>query len=269
MWSRTTTDPLGRKLFESYGLHILSRPRVHLAVFDVLPFRDGKAALPGGIDAFLRVPFGRPEVLQGEDMLEINGTMSAAISGGIGLDFLKGFLALIGVGVAASVGGAIEASKSDSMRFRFGGCKRDHVKDGFDLDWKLSEVKFDKKKSAMRDDYRYYIATAVHSCTELTFELLDKQEGRINVAAEIDQLGGAKANLEASKDGQITAKSDKKLVYGVELNEIVYDEKRKHLQLLESRNYVQVQAGAQSPLPKAMIGGQKESMLLTVSGEEE
>jgi hypothetical protein len=193
--------------------------------------------------------------------------MSAVISGGVALDFLQGFLSWIGAAVAKSVGGAIEGAKSNTLRFRFGGCTRDHVKDGFELNWKLSEVAFNRKKSEMRDDCRYYIATAVHSCSSLTFEVLDKKEGKINLAAEIEALGGAKANLEASKDGQITAKSDKKLVYGVELNEIVYDEKRKQLQLQESRNFVHVAAAAR-PMPRAMIGGQQDSMILSLSDVE-
>lgn len=264
MWSRTTTDPLGKLLFDKYGMHILSRPRENVSVFDVFPVREGEAAMSGGIDAFLRARFERPEVEQDEVLLDIDSTISEAVSGNVAFNFLNGFLAMLGVGVANSVSAAIEASQSRALRFRFGGCRRDHVKDCFELDWKLSEVPFVKEKSAMREGYRYYIASAVHYCSELTFEVLDKNMVKVDLSADVAALGSAKAGLAVNKDRQLTTRSDKRLAYGVELNEIVYNEKREQLQLEESRNYLHVKA--RTPvLPKAMLGGPQELMVLTLA----
>lgn len=264
MWTRTTTDPLGKLLFDKYGMHILSRPRENVSVFDVFPVREGEASMSGGIDSFLRAPFERPEVAKGEVLLDIDSTISEAVSGNVAVNFLQGFLALLGAGVVSSVSAAIEASQSHTLRFRFGGCCRDHVKDVFELDWKLSEVTFVKEKSAMREGYRYYVASAVHYCSELTFEILDKNLAKIDMSANVAALGSANSGLAVNKDRQLTAKSDKRLAYGVELNEIVYDEKCKQLQLQESRNYVHVKAGT-PVLAKAMLASPQDLMVLPLS----
>jgi hypothetical protein len=50
----------------------------------------------------------------------------------------------------------------------------------------------------------------------------------------------------------------------VELNEIVYDEKRKQLQLQESRSYVHVKASGAIALPEAMVGGPEDVMILQI-----
>jgi hypothetical protein len=193
MWSRTTTDPLGTLLFDKYGMHVLSRPREGVSVFDVFPVRDSEASMSGGIDAFLRAPFERPEVAKDEALLDIDSTISEAVSGNVAVNFLNGFLALLGAGIVNSVSAAMEGSQTRALRFRFGGCRRDHVKDGFELDWKLSEVPFVKEKSAMREGYRYYIASAVHYCGELTFEVLDKNLAKVDLSTDVAALGGAKA----------------------------------------------------------------------------
>lgn len=263
MWTRQTADPLGKLLFEKYGMHVLSRPRENVSLFDIFPVHEGTAFQPGRIDSFLRATFDKPEVEENESVLDIDTTVSDAVSGTAGLNFLQGFLTLIGVGMLGGISAELEKSKSRALRFRFGGCTRDHVKDGFELDWKLSEHPFDREKSAMKEDYRYYIATGVHYCKQLTFEVLDQNMAKVNLSADVVALGGGKAGLSVNKERQITATSERTLAYGVELNELVYDERRKRLQLQESRNYVHVKA-AEAELPKAVIGGPEDPIILMI-----
>ena len=264
MWSRKTVDPLGQLLFEKYGMHVLGRPREDVSVLQVFAFRDEAMFRSGSLDAFLRTRVQKPEVGEHEAQLDIDATMSGAVSARIAFSFLKGFLSFIGVGAVNTVSASFENSKSEALRFRFGGCTRDYVKDGFDLDWKLSEVAFDKEKSSMKEGERYYIATGVHFCNALTFELLDKNSNTVDVEADVVLLGRGKSGLSVGKDQQITAESDKTLAYGVELNELVYDEKRRRLQLQESKGYVHVLAGVAVDMPRAMIGGPDDTMMLPV-----
>src|SRR6266542_2945686 len=211
MWSRQTTDPVGKLLFQKYGMHVLSRPRENVSVLQVFAFHNDQFFQSGSLDAFLRTKVERPDIGKDEAQLDIDTTVSDAVSGRLGLNFLPGFLALLGIGAVNAVSASFEKSQSDSLRFRFGGCTRDYVLDGFDLDWKLSEVVFDKNKSAMKDDGRYYIVTGVHFCNELTFELLDKNQMKVDLSADLALVGGVKSGLSISKDKQITAKSNKKL----------------------------------------------------------
>ena len=57
---------------------------------------------------------------------------------------------------------SFEKAQSHALRLRFGGCTRDYVKDGFDLDWKLGEVVFDKDKSAMKEGGRYLASDSLY-----------------------------------------------------------------------------------------------------------
>jgi hypothetical protein len=262
MCTKRTDDPLGKLMFAKYGMHVLSRPRENVPVFQVFAVSGGEVFLSGDVDAFLRAKFEKPDVEKGERVLDIEGTTSAAVTGETSLNFLQGFLALLGVGVATAVSAGLKKAHTRALRFRFGGCTRDSVKNGFALEWKLSNVPFEKENSAMKDGYRYFIATGVHTCKQLTFEALDKTMTKIDMSADVANLGGAKAGLTINKDGQITAASDKVLVYGVELNEIVHDGKRKRLQLKETKDYIHVR-GAQ-PTEPAKAGDIDDEMILKI-----
>ena len=260
MCTKRTDDPLGKLMFAKYGMHVLSRPRENVPVFQVFAVSGSEVFLSGDVDTFLRSKLDKPDVEKGEQVLDIEGTTSDAVVGEASLNFLQGFLGLLGVGVATTVSAGLKKAHSRALRFRFGGCTRNHVKDGFALEWALSNAPFAKENSAMKDGYRYFIATGVHSCKQLTFEALDKNMTKIDLSADVANLGGAKAGLTVNKDGQITAASDKVLAYGVELNEIVHDEKRKRLQLRETKNYVHVR-GAQ-PTEPAKAGDLDDEMIL-------
>jgi hypothetical protein len=264
MWSRKTSDPLGKLLFEKYGMHVLSRPRENVSVFQVFGLRDNEAFQSGSIESFLRSKFDKPVIEKGEALLDVDATISDAITGNLAVGFLQGFLTLLGAGVVKTISVAMEKSQSQALRFRFGGCTREYVKDGFELDWKLSEVSFDRDNSAMKEGCRYYIATGVHYCNKLTFEVLDKNLAKVDLSADVAMLASAKTGLSVEEDRQITATSDKTLAYGVELNEIVYDQKRKRLRLQESGDYVHVKGVQTAGLPKAMVGGPDDSIVLQV-----
>ncbi len=264
MWDRKTDDPLGKMLFRDYGMHVLSRPRDKVSVFEVFALRDNEVFLSGSIDGFLRSKFDKPEVEKGEILVDIEKTISDAISGNIAVEFLQGFLSHLGASMMNAVSVAMVKSQSRALRFRFVGCTRDYVKDGFELDWKLSEVPFIRENSSMKEGYRYYIATGVHYCNKLMFEVLDKNLAKVDISADLAVVASSKTGLTFENDGQITATSDKTLAYGIELNEIVYDEKRKRLGLKESGNYVHVKAGEPAELPKAMVGGPEDPMILRI-----
>ena len=77
-------------------------------------------------------------------------------------------------------------------------------------------------------------------------------------------LGGTGTGISVNKKKQITASADQTLAYGVELNEIIYNEKKGRLQLQESKNYIHTKASTNVTLPKAMIGGLDDMMILNL-----
>jgi hypothetical protein len=262
MWFRKTTDPLGKLLFEKYGVHVLSRPREHVSVFQVFGVHDDKVLQSGDIDGFLHSKFDKPEVARGEVMADIDGTASDALAGTAAVSFLEGFLTLIGAGKTVSA--ALQKSDSRSLRFQFGGCTRDYVKDDFDLEIRLGDFAFNKDKSAMKTGWRYYITTGVQYCNQIKFEATDKTMTKIDLSADIPAIAAGKAGLSVDKDRRMTATSDRILAYGVELNEIRYDEKRNRLGLQGAQNYVHAR-GEAGGLPKATIGGPDGAMTLQLA----
>ncbi|MCC6929278.1 MAG: hypothetical protein IT359_09840 [Gemmatimonadaceae bacterium] len=266
MWNRTSADPLARLLFDKYDVHVLSRPRAALPVLTVFAVRDDKVYLGGALTSLLRVPFDPPDITKGEPVLDISTTVSSATSGSGALNFLKGFLATIGGAIGVSMGAAFERTGTSVLKFRFDGCTLDSVTDAFDLENRLADLDFDRAKSAMRDDARYYIARGVHSCASLTFEALDKKSASIDLHADVAAIGDAKGALSVNKDKTITASSAAPLAYGVVLNELVYDGRRKRLGLKEARDYVHVMGAVKRKIAAAEVGGEKGGVLEVTEG---
>jgi len=91
MWSRKTTDPLAKLLFEKYGVHVLSRPRENLSVCDLFAVSDEKMVQAGSLAAFLKAPFDMPGVTKDEALIDIESTVSNAVSGSVSVNFLQSF----------------------------------------------------------------------------------------------------------------------------------------------------------------------------------
>jgi hypothetical protein len=66
MWNRNAKDPLARLLVERYGLHVLSRPREGVSVFDVYPVAGNIVASSGTFSAFVDADLPLPEIRRGE-----------------------------------------------------------------------------------------------------------------------------------------------------------------------------------------------------------
>jgi hypothetical protein len=261
MWSRNSADPLARLLFDKYGVHVLSRPRENVKVCDLFAVSGDRVVQTGSLAGFLKAPFDVPPVTNDEALIDIDSTVSNAVSGSAGINFLQGFLALIGVAPLTAVSPALEASKDRTLHFKFGGCTRNYVTDAFELESVLNDVPFDKDTSKMKDEYRYYLATGVHHCTSLIFELAEKNNTKIDLSADVAKIAGAKASLTVDGNRQVTARADRKLAYGVELNELVYNERHQRLGLAEAASDVHIRAGV-AALPRAVVGSADGPMTL-------
>lgn len=268
MWQRTSNDPLGRLLYSRYGLHVLSRPREDMTVFHLLPVSDGRAGAPGKLSTFLGALFDLPAVKAGERLADISGTTSDGVSLAFGFDFLEGFLSLIGAqAVIKALSAAFKKSNTKALKLRFGGATRDYLEDPFELELRLRNFRFAREDSLMRPGCRYYIVTAVHRSDQISFTAVDEHSAQLDVSAEVAAIGGANAAIKSSGNGEMTAESDTSLVYGVELSELVHNERRNRLELAMTKGYVQVRTGEQGQLPgsaRSMIGGPDDSMRLRI-----
>jgi hypothetical protein len=269
MWSRRSTDPLGRLLFESYGLHVLKRPREDLDVYAVIPVLDGRCDAPGQLETLLggdHFPF--PEVRRGEHLADVSGRTSDGVTTSLGLGFLEGFLALLGAaGIAATLSGAFGRARARSVRFRFGAAQRDYVRDPFALDLALRRHGFDPTTAALRKGHEYYIVTAVQRSREVSFAALDSADSEIDLSAELAVVGAANVGLAVQRGHELTVTADRPLPYGVELSRLVPNARRGRLDLAMTRRYVKVRADdTPHPVP-SMVGGPDDPMTLSFADE--
>jgi hypothetical protein len=89
----------------------------------------------------------------------------------------------------------------------------------------------------------------------------EKNAGKVDLAAEVPAIAKGESGISVDKERRIRARSDKPVVYGVELNQLVYDEKRKRFDLAEARNRIHTRAVPEA-LGRAMIGGENDSMVI-------
>jgi hypothetical protein len=91
---------------------------------------------------------------------------------------------------------------------------------------------------------------------------LDFSERRHLSLADVAKIAGAKASLTVDGNRQVTARADRKLAYGVELNELVYNERYQRVGLAEAASYVHIRAGGMATLPRAVVGSADGPMTL-------
>lgn len=270
MWNRDTKDPLARLFLDKYGVHLLARPREKVAVYDVFPVADTRAATPGSLEGFVGAQLVLPKVTAGEELVDVSGTVSDSVSGKIGFDFLSGFLAAIGVQalinkLSAILGGA----QARALRFRFSGASRDSA-DPFALERSLRKYHCSPEDLLMKEGYRYFVAVAVHRTDKLSFTALDTKSSEINLSAEAAGLGTANIQTSTGRSRELTIQGDVPMAYGVELSQLVYNYRRSRLELAMTKGYIKTMAVPTVELPgraRSMIGGAHDSMVLNLGDD--
>lgn len=264
MWNRNSKDPLARLFIERYGLHVLARPRQAVAVFDVFPVAGGRAASPGSLAAFVGADLSLPEIRRDERLADVSGTTSDRVSGGAAFSFLESFFAAVGaLPVLGKLTQSFDAGKSAGIRFRFSNAVRDSV-DAFAFERVLRKHKCGLDELLMQDGCRYYVAIGVHRSDAMAFKMLDAKSAEVNLSAEVKALGDGRLGFKTAGDRELVIKSEKPLVYGVELSELVYNPRRTRLELAVTRDFVQTMApGDELPgAARSMIGGPEDSLML-------
>lgn len=267
MWSRNTKDPLARLFLDKYGLHLLTRARENVAVYDVFQVADSRAASPGSVETFVGAQLALPKVNMREQLAEVSGTTSNSVSGKLGFDFLAGFLAAIGAQVIINkLSATVGRGRAKALRFRISNATRDSV-DPFAFERSLRKHHCSPDDLMMKERCRYYVAVAVHRTDELSFTALDTKSAEIDLSAEVAGLGAANIKAGIGAGSELTIRVDTPMAYGVELSELIYNDRRSRLELAMTKGYVQTMAAPAGDLPgsaRSMIGGAQDSMVLAI-----
>lgn len=238
-----------------------------VAVFDVYPVADHRASSSGNLSAFIDAELTLPEVRCGEILADVCGTTSDSVSGSVGFKFLEAFFAAVGAQtIFSKLAQRFGGSRSSALRFRFSKAVRDSV-DVFAFERVLRKHKCEIDDLLMKEGFRYYVAIGVHRSDALAFKVLDSKSGEIDLSADVKGLVDGDFELKTAKDFELIIKSNKPLAYGVELSELIYNERRTRLELAITKHYVQTLATPTGDLPgsaRSMIGGPEDIMTLDI-----
>jgi hypothetical protein len=269
MCRRNTEDPLLRTFFDKYNLHLLSIPRANTAVGD-LYIHDGEhTSASGSVTHFLEPALKIPAGAADEQMADVSGQISQAVSVKAGFGLLESFLTALGAaGIVTKARAGLEAKGAATLRFRFKGATRDSV-DAMLLGSKLARHTLKKNHALYRKDYRYYLVTAVVRSPSISIVAESNRARAVDLDVKALKSGAkAAVRVEQSDKGEVTFAGKKKLAFGVELYELVLDPERHTLKLRLPPGVVRVRTvagpAAAPAVAPAVIGGPDANAFLEI-----
>ena len=271
MCRRTTEDPLVRSFLDTYGLNLLARPREDVAIGDVYMYGDGRVSIAGSVTHLLEPKPEMPRRNLNEQMADIRGKASDAVSFHAGIGLLESFLTALGPSqVISKVRAGYETANTHALRFRFAAATRDSV-DPSELGGSLRGSKLIEDHPLYHEDHSYYLVTGIARTPSLSVVAEDKSGDSVDLAVGLMHVADASTGVsaEATGKGEVTYKGDKQLAFGVELYELYCDNKRGRLRMRAPRNAFRVLADepdSDEPLIEpAFVGGPEGDILIDLS----
>jgi hypothetical protein len=260
MCKRDTTDPLLRAFLDVYRINLLAVPRAQARVGDVYVRRGQATSAPGFIGHVLAQEFELPPVQEDEELSDLRGRLSQAVSVRAGLGLLGGFLGALGAPLAAArVTASYERGTTRSLHFRLADATRSSL-DPFLLGMKLRNARLDAKNPFIQDGQRYYVTTAVIWATSLTILAEDGAKAAVDVDVDVGAgLLDAEAGLSVEKGGagELRYEGKRPLAIGVELHELLYDREQKRFLMQFANDIVRVRSEGPVQRQGAFIGDEK------------
>ena len=260
---RNTKDPLLRKFFDTYHLSLLSIPRANASVGDLYVRSNDRIGTPGSIIYFFEPVLELPPVSVGEQMSDVYGTFSNDVKFGVGLSLLENFFnAVSAPGIFHKIKAEYSLQHAHSFVFSFTCVERQSMDAGL-FGSRLIRHRFNDEHAMVNPGNRYYVVSGLAQSPGITVSANTKDCNKIKLDAEVLKIAGGEVGIEIeqSHEGEITYTGDTKLVFGVELYELIYDEKRNKMKMLLPKEAVQVMAaqqGEQKLLRPAELGGPDE-----------
>lgn len=260
MFYKNKEDPLLRIFLDKYNLNLLAIPREESKVGDLYVFDGKRVSTPGSITYFLDPPMKISGLMTGEKMADITGqiTNSASIEASFG--FLEGFLSAMGASVIITkIRASYEAKGAKMFRFRFSHAVRDSI-DVMRIGRILMTHSLLESHALYSNKMRYYLVTAVARSKSISVIAENEKENQINIDLDFVTTENFPLYLsvDRSSNGEITYSGTKSLAFGVELYELLYDEKKHTLKLALPSGAIQVRA-----LPKPVFINENGDYLLT------
>jgi hypothetical protein len=224
MCKRNTTDPLVRTFLDKFGLTLLLIPRERAAVGDLYVKQRNRILPPGQIGDFLQPAITLPPAKH-EALAQLSGVLSQKVSFSIGIEFLEGFLSVLGAfPLVDSARFQYQRSGVESLSFRLTDCTRTFV-DLVTMGTRLSGRRPDTTHPLWRKGSRYYVTVAVVRSPSLNVraERSDGSAPKIDISAL--HVAGASASVSVHQTGaaELKYQGKRQLAIGVEVVELLFD----------------------------------------------
>ncbi len=273
-WNRKngSNDPLLQVILEKYHLNLLSIPREMVSLGD-LYIKDNNTrqiSSPGNIAYFLLPKFALLEKDKvTETMADISAAISSKIPATIEIQFLEQFLNNLGISnnIITKLRTCYQSQNVATIRFSFADATRDYV-DPIQLGSELTGYKLMKENALYSEGYRYFIVTAVARCSSLRLMAESDNKKAIDIDTEVMGLADASSVIskESSQEGEIVFKGNKRLAFGVELYELLYDtiNERLRMKMVDEPSSLRGERFTRR-LPKYVYIGDQDSTFFDIS----
>jgi hypothetical protein len=265
LWRRNSDDPLVKAFLDRYHLNLLSIPRENAAVGDlyVRNPNDERLSTPGRIEDFLVPTLEIPHIINDEIMADVSGQVSNTVSADLGLQFLEGFLNALGTqAVGTRIRAYFRSKNTKTMNFQFGNATRDYVNPS---SLSLGGYKVKEENVLYAPGRRFYIVTGVARSNSISIIAQGENQKTLDMNAQAPMIAGGSANIsvENISGGKVIFKGQKKLAFGVELYELVYNTVTKRLMFDLVTEAFSVRKGEETGTRKVMkpafVGPTQES----------
>ena len=267
MWKRNTDDPLMRTFLDKYHLNLLAIPRENVAVGDLyIMDKAQRISTSGKIIYFLEPPLEIPQLNIDESMADVSGMLSKGLSIQEGFELLEGFLSAFGaIGILDKVRVSYELKKANTMKFRFADTTRDSV-DALLLGSKLIRHTIIEDHPLYEKGYRYYLVTAVVRTSSISITAESDENKILDIDVDAMSIGENTTGISVKKSSETEMMfiGKKKLTFGVELYELIYDKKRKKLELKIPEGLIKTMGSSKIPIEPAFIGGPDDNTHIKV-----
>jgi hypothetical protein len=169
-------------------------------------------------------------------MADVAGTVSASISAKAGLSFLGAFLAALGAApVLDKIRVSFDAGTARVMSFRFTEAVRDSV-DPLKLGTRLRGAKLVADHPSVSPENRFYLVTGVARTASISVTAQDDRGGEADLELGLAALADVSPRLKIERTGKgdVTFRGEKRLAFGLELHELIFDARRQQLRLATS-----------------------------------
>jgi hypothetical protein len=225
MWPFKRTDPLIRKLLDDYNINLLSPPRETYRVGDVCMKNGDMVQRIGSITDLLIPPLKLPRS-RSEKLADISGQISGSANVNIALDFLAGFLNLIGAaGMVNKIKTAFGTNTKSVVKISFPNSTRDFV-DPVAFAKSMVGHEMDQLNPIYQPKAKYYVAAGVLRTSSISLVSDNaamhavKTEAKATVMANVS----VRASTHSGSASRITfSHKQKTLAYGVQLFELTLD----------------------------------------------